>query len=424
MAEKDVPLGSSLFDSESYTRVQSTLNHICEVFNCQVYIEDSGGRLLYTSEGNEPDAWRSVFVPFSMPSYTGAATLLAKWRTRMQIYKFQKVVLAEGEERILLPLAYQGNVFAIVHYVASSGTGLLQHFLNHGLTKTVSDKVYIVVIGSINITRKHYLQIGSVPEFLDLLRERDEHRGRSYEVVYLDFGDIDLGRFSSSVVDYSSVAMRHTKNVAKKLVALHEDGSGDGTDIGILKSDKPRRATPRYFLLHRSEDLLQTVILLVHDSEQSPVPLEMRLAGTAEPVVEVPMGLSPFFTNVEEIGDRIEQAASILELGRLNNKSKLVLSEHDIGFDAFVWQLFNTPQARAYAGLALRPLEQHPELMQTLETYFGANGNVTNTAEILVVDRRTITYRLERISDLLGCSVSNMETRVLLYLALKARKQL
>nr|WP_254259406.1 helix-turn-helix domain-containing protein [Leucobacter chinensis] len=62
--------------------------------------------------------------------------------------------------------------------------------------------------------------------------------------------------------------------------------------------------------------------------------------------------------------------------------------------------------------------------MQTLETYLGNDGNVTKTAEQLVVDRRTITYRLERITNLLGRPMSSMETRVLLFLALKAQKRL
>lgn len=420
VSEKNAPVTTALFESERYTRVQSTLDHISELFDCQVYVEDSGGRLLYTSAGNTPDAWRSGFAPFSTPTHANAQELLGKWQTNMQIYRLQKVVLSEGEERILLPLAYQGNVFAIVHYVARAGTGLLQHFLDQEFAKAVSDKIYIVVIGSINIIRKRYLPIESVAGFLEVLRGLDEHRGRTYQVAYIDFGGVDPQQFSSSVVDYASVAMRHTKDIAKRLVGLYREAGQYGDERFATKQS----AGPRFYLLHRREDLLQTVILIVHDSGAAPDPLEARLTGEAGDLLEVQMGLSPLFTNVEEMGDRIEQAQRILEFGRHNGDEKLVFSEHDLGFDAFVWQLFNTQQARAYAGAALRPLERHPELMQTLETYLGNDGNVTKTAEQLVVDRRTITYRLERITNLLGRPMSSMETRVLLFLALKAQKRL
>lgn len=410
MVGENVPATTALFDSESYTRVQSTLDHISDIFNCQVYIEDSGGKLLYSSADPVPDAWRSEFAPFSTPNHPEAQALLGKWHANIQIYRLQKVVLAPGEERILLPLAYQGKVFAIVHYVAHAGTGLLQHFLDQDFAKAVSDKVYIVVIGSINITRKRYLPTESVTGLIEVMRERGEARGRSYQVAYVDFGEVDPQEFSSSVVDYASVAMRHTKEIAKRFVASYEE-DGNATD-------------PRFFLLHRREDLLQTVIVLVHDSAAHPVPLEAKL--TADPTLasESPMGLSPLFTSLDEVGDHIEQAQRILDAGRRHSDTKLVFSQGDLGFDAFVWQLFGTQQARAYAAAALKPLERHPELMQTLETYLANDGNVTKTAEQLMVDRRTITYRLERMSNLLGRSMGSIETRVLLFLALKAQKRL
>lgn len=397
-----------LFDSKSYTRVQSTLNHIRDAFDCQVYIEDIEGRLLYTCDGAAPDAWRSQFVPFSAPSHPDAMKLLAKWRSSVHIDRLHKVVLAPDEMRVLLPLSYQGTTFATVHYVARSGSGLLDHFLDTEFAKALSDKVYIVVMGSINITRKRYLPTESVSGLSEVLHERNEHRERSYQVAYLDFGDIGHDQFSTSVVDYASVAMRHTKEIAKHLLSQYTDGS----------------TLPRFYLFHRREDHLQTVIILVHDATARPEPYEAVSDSNATVALTVPMGLGPLFASIDELGDRIEEARRILDSGRQLHDGKHIFSQADIGFDAFVWQLFGTQYARTQADAALKPLEQHPELMRTLETYLANDGNVTKTAGLLVVDRRTVTYRLERIGTLLGRSIITLEMRVLLFLALKARKQL
>lgn len=417
---------AALFDGERHTQVQTTLDHISDVFDCHVYIEDSDGRLLYSSEDSSPDTWRKSFAPFSPPSHPRAAELLARWHSRMQIYRNQTVVLAEGDERILLPLAYQGRVFAIVHFVDRSATKTLRQLLDEEIVKMVNDKIYIVVMGSINITRKRYLASETIAELSELLTERDEHRNRIYQAIYLDFGEINPEQFSSSVVDYASIAMRHTKYLAKRLVAFSEDGGA--RDSNDEPDDSVRTATtgaaPRFFLFHRRGDLLQTVILLVQDSGTRLTPFGSRLAGPLAHSVTVPVGISPIFADINQVGDRIEQAQRILELGRVSDGRKLVFSERDVDFEAFVWQLFSTPQARAYAGAALEPLDGQPELQHTLETYLGNNANVTKTASILVVDRRTVTYRLERIGDLLGRSINSIETRVLLYLALKAKKRI
>ncbi|WP_162817590.1 PucR family transcriptional regulator [Microbacterium paraoxydans] len=405
MTADNAPSTAALFDSKSYTRVQDTLDHVRDLFDCQVYIEDSDGKLLYSSDAGVPDGWRSDFAPFSTPSHANAKALLEKWFARTQIYRVQKVVLVPGETRILLPLAYQGKVFAIVHYVAHEGTGLLEHFLDREFAKALSDKIYIVVIGSINITRKRYLPTESVNGLVEVLQERGEHRGRIYQIGYVDFGPADPHQFTSSIVDYASIAMRHTKLIAKRFIARYEQ-------------------PPRLFLLHRREDLLQTVIVFVHDSIDNPAPLEAVVGADAGALTEVPLGLSPMFTDVEEMRDRIEQAQRILDSGRQLQDDKIVFSQADGGFDALVWQLTRTKQARALSEAALKPLGRHPELMRTLETYLANDGNVTKTAEILVVDRRTVTYRLERISYLLGHPMASIETRVLLFLALKAQKRL
>lgn len=69
--------------------------------------------------------------------------------------------------------------------------------------------------------------------------------------------------------------------------------------------------------------------------------------------------------------------------------------------------------------------EEHTtELVQTLDAFLHANGNKIATAQMLFLHRRSIYYRLDRIEEILCCSLDSPERRGRLYLALRARELL
>jgi PucR family transcriptional regulator, purine catabolism regulatory protein len=63
-------------------------------------------------------------------------------------------------------------------------------------------------------------------------------------------------------------------------------------------------------------------------------------------------------------------------------------------------------------------------LLQTLETFLEADGNVAGTAQRLFTHRHTIYYRLERVRELTGLDVASSEGREKLSLGLKAMRVL
>jgi DNA-binding PucR family transcriptional regulator len=64
------------------------------------------------------------------------------------------------------------------------------------------------------------------------------------------------------------------------------------------------------------------------------------------------------------------------------------------------------------------------DLVQTLETFLDADGNVAGTAARLYTHRHTVRYRLERVRDLTGLDVSSTDGREKLGLGLKAMRVL
>ena len=64
------------------------------------------------------------------------------------------------------------------------------------------------------------------------------------------------------------------------------------------------------------------------------------------------------------------------------------------------------------------------DLVQTVEAFLEADGNVAGTAQRLFTHRHTIRYRLERVKELSGLDVGSTDGREKLSLGLKAMRVL
>jgi DNA-binding PucR family transcriptional regulator len=80
--------------------------------------------------------------------------------------------------------------------------------------------------------------------------------------------------------------------------------------------------------------------------------------------------------------------------------------------------------AETIAPLVAYDEQYETELVQTLETFLDADGNVAGTAQRLFTHRHTVRYRLERVRDLTGLDVSSTDGREKLGLGLKAMRVL
>jgi purine catabolism regulator len=69
-------------------------------------------------------------------------------------------------------------------------------------------------------------------------------------------------------------------------------------------------------------------------------------------------------------------------------------------------------------------LQQHSDLLETLQTYFANNGNTALTAKELKIHRNTLAYRLNRIAEITRLDLDDADVRLNLHLALKARELL
>ncbi|MCT6903208.1 MAG: helix-turn-helix domain-containing protein [Lactobacillus sp.] len=76
-----------------------------------------------------------------------------------------------------------------------------------------------------------------------------------------------------------------------------------------------------------------------------------------------------------------------------------------------------------YADEFLSPLTSDDgELLETLIAFLKENGNVSRTAETLFIHRRTVTFRLQKIKELLNMQLDDPENLFTLRFCLKLKE--
>lgn len=137
-------------------------------------------------------------------------------------------------------------------------------------------------------------------------------------------------------------------------------------------------------------------------------------AGLAGPVA----GLSGIVTGYHEARQCLE---ALLVLGRRGQ----AVSSADLGFVGLLLGSGNDVQGyvRSVVGPVLEyDTSRGTKLIETLEAYFRAGGNLTRTSAELHVHVNTVTQRLERISRLLGPGWQEPERQLEVQLALKLHR--
>ncbi len=128
-----------------------------------------------------------------------------------------------------------------------------------------------------------------------------------------------------------------------------------------------------------------------------------------------------------EIGDwrvSFQQAGQALEMSRRLSEDQ-PLYYPDLSVYRLLMQLEYHPELSAFKNRILGPLLSQDgggEFLHTLEVYFDFNGNLTQAAEALFIHRNTLTYRLDRISEICAIDLNNNETRLAVQLALRIHK--
>ena len=146
----------------------------------------------------------------------------------------------------------------------------------------------------------------------------------------------------------------------------------------------------------------------------------------SELLISAYIGIGTQVSSINDIAHSYSEARLALEIGRVFDGNKYILSYGELGIGRLIYQL---PSKLCELFLdeifqkeGLEVLDE--ETLQTIDKFFENNLNVSETSRQLFVHRNTLVYRLDKIERLTGLDLRKFDDPVVFKVAVLVRKYL
>lgn len=139
------------------------------------------------------------------------------------------------------------------------------------------------------------------------------------------------------------------------------------------------------------------------------------------------IGIGQSTKNIKCIAKSYRKAMSVLTLQKKKDNKNEVVLYRELGLYKLLLSIEDKEVVKEYHQETIGPLIQYDELngsdyVQVLECYLKCSGSVKEVSERLYVHRNTINYKLNKIEEVLGCDLSDLNTRLVLSIALMVKE--
>jgi len=140
----------------------------------------------------------------------------------------------------------------------------------------------------------------------------------------------------------------------------------------------------------------------------------------------VNVGIGNPVVGVKELARSFKEAQTALEVGKVFDTDKVIVSYDNLGIARLVYHLpttlCETFLHEVFKRGSIESLDH--ETLFTIQRFFENNLNVSETSRKLFVHRNTLVYRLEKIKKLTGLDLREFEDAIVFKVALMVKKYL
>jgi len=141
---------------------------------------------------------------------------------------------------------------------------------------------------------------------------------------------------------------------------------------------------------------------------------------------KVSIGISTTVDNIKDLARAYKEAQVALEVGKVFETEKNIISYENLGIGRLIYQLPTTLcemfLQEVFKRGSLETLDR--ETLMTIQCFFENNLNVSETSRKLFVHRNTLVYRLDKIRKLTGLDLREFEHAITFKVALMVKKYL
>lgn len=138
------------------------------------------------------------------------------------------------------------------------------------------------------------------------------------------------------------------------------------------------------------------------------------------------VGIGTIVTGIKDLARSFKEAQVALEVGKVFDTEKTIVSYNNLGIARLIYQLPTTLcdafLKEVFRKGSIESLDQ--ETLFTIQRFFENNLNVSETSRKLFVHRNTLVYRLEKIKKLTGLDLRQFDDAIVFKVALMVKKYL
>ena len=177
----------------------------------------------------------------------------------------------------------------------------------------------------------------------------------------------------------------------------------------------------------------ETDIVVIKELPQGDNPDEVKaIADSIETALKNELqiscivGIGTTAKHLRELADRYKEAQIAIDVGRVFESEKTIISYENLGIGRIIYQL-PTTLCEMFLNEVFKknPLETLDEdTLDTINKFFENNLNVSETSRKLYVHRNTLVYRLEKIKKITGLDLREFDHAIVFKVAMMVKQYL
>ena len=225
---------------------------------------------------------------------------------------------------------------------------------------------------------------------------------------------------------YRTRELRLSVDTKRNIFLVRSHKNSDVSVVDILQNMFPDRT--RDFVI-RIDDRDVAVVKEFREEEQvdlMQIANEIRDTISVEGMVKVSVGVSTVAENIQELSKAYREARIALEVGKVFDTEKNVISYDNLGIGRLIYQL-PTTLCELFLNEVLKKESidvMDSETIYTIQKFFENNLNVSETSRKLFVHRNTLVYRLDKIKKLTGIDLREFDDAITFKVAMMVSKYL
>ncbi len=239
--------------------------------------------------------------------------------------------------------------------------------------------------------------------------------------------NVILDNILPSDIYLKSKELHFDAEVCRVVYLIKFSGKGEGVPFDMVQNIFPDRSKDFVISVGEQDIVLVKEHRLGVDSKTvEKVAYQIDDTMSSEFYTKVSVGIGTPVDNLKDLSRSYKEAQVALEVGKVFESDKSIISYENLGIGRLIYQLPTTLcemfLQEVFKRGSFESLDR--ETLMTIQCFFENNLNVSETSRKLFVHRNTLVYRLEKIKKLTGLDLREFEHAITFKVALMVKRYL